>query len=438
MAYQSPVQNFAMVPATDVLENYEILDPSAEPPLVAVSSGSAAEREATPAEIGTSLSIDVPEGYGRWDWEDDDAHRHLEMQMAEDFSMPWHTRGPPSPLNGGPLLWKHMPWNSEKKCWGYWCEGSVAAHDGIGSIDSHGSVAAHDGIGSPDDPDSVATSQDSLMSQESDGPETLSQKRSWRRMILEEEGETEEVVANKRQVMLSAMTGGQDAASEILEDKARLTQRVLHIVRNPAGNSLRDGTGSVAAKDGIGSQDGQGSVAVQDCIGSIDGQGSVQAQDGIRSQDGQGTVATKDGIGSQDGQGSVAAQDGIGAIDGQGSVAAKDGIGWEDGKGSVEAEDGIGSIDSQGSVAAQDDIGPEDGHCSVEASDLTIPYLLNSPWYGQAEDSEDEVYDYDFYRHPDGTPVPIHLAPFMSGAEVDALVTSMRREIANIRVSFEL
>lgn len=101
------------------------IDPKAEPGLVAVKSESAAEREATPAEIGTSLSTDVPEGYGCWDWEDDDAHRHLEMQMAEDFSMPWHTRGPPSPLDGGPLLWKHMPWNSEKNCWGYWCRSQL-------------------------------------------------------------------------------------------------------------------------------------------------------------------------------------------------------------------------------------------------------------------------------------------------------------------------
>ena len=94
-------------------------DSSLERPPVAASSGSAVEREAPPAVIGTSLSRDVPEGYGCWDWEDD-AHRHLETQMAEDFSMPWHTRGPPSPLDGGPLLWKHMPWNSEKSCWGYW------------------------------------------------------------------------------------------------------------------------------------------------------------------------------------------------------------------------------------------------------------------------------------------------------------------------------
>ena len=93
--------------------------PSLERPPVAASSGSAVEREAPPAVIGTSLSRDVPEGYGCWDWEDD-AHRHLEMQMAEDFSMPWNTRGPPSPMNDGPLLWKHMPFNSEKNCWGYW------------------------------------------------------------------------------------------------------------------------------------------------------------------------------------------------------------------------------------------------------------------------------------------------------------------------------
>ena len=60
---------------------------------------------------------ELPLGYGNWlDWDDEQALQE-EAELALKHKMPTRIRGPASPLQGGPELWRDIPWNIDKGCW---------------------------------------------------------------------------------------------------------------------------------------------------------------------------------------------------------------------------------------------------------------------------------------------------------------------------------
>ena len=78
-----------------------------------------------PPRCQRHLGTSVPEDYGHWvDWSSNQSSMH-EASIAARADMKWNQRGPPSPANGGPRLWKGIPFNTAKNCWGYTDRGQL-------------------------------------------------------------------------------------------------------------------------------------------------------------------------------------------------------------------------------------------------------------------------------------------------------------------------
>ena len=63
--------------------------------------------------------IDVPQDYGNWpDWNADSAVLH-EQALSDLHGLRFWMRGPVGPQDGGPMVWKGIPWDYKKGCWGF-------------------------------------------------------------------------------------------------------------------------------------------------------------------------------------------------------------------------------------------------------------------------------------------------------------------------------